>query len=686
MDKLAELRREIDDIDSRIIEQLASRRKLIYQVVNEKKIHNESIRNPHREEEILSRLIGLGKIKGLDAHFVTKVFHEIIDDSLRSQEYVLLNGDRTKSDVIRVAYQGIEGAYSQIAAKRFFSRNLDTTELVGCLTFEETIEAVQKGRTDYGFLPIENTTAGSINKVYDLLSRASLSIVGEEILPVEHCLLALEDVPLNRIRRILSHPEALAQCSKFLSELEDCRSEYYTDTAMAVQKVKEDRDLSQAAIASEEAGKKYGLEVIRRNLADQRDNYTRFLVVATKPIHVDKRIPCKTSLIIATSHVAGALLRALNALHRHKINMTKLESRPRPGTPFQYLFYLDFEGNRAADHVQKALEELRAETTFLKVLGSYPMQERSKTAPPLAAYLTRLEEDSKTSLSNAASRMASTVSYRLASRITKSRDTTIEVKGVPIGGEHFAMIAGPSVVESHEQVYACARQVKEAGGRILRGGCFKPRMSPQGFQGLGFEGLLLLAEAGRDFDLPIVTEVLSPDDVEKVAELSDILQIGARNMQNFSLLKAVGQIDCPAILKRGMMATLDEFLNAAEYILGHGNQQVILCERGIRTFETSTRSTLDLGAIPILKRLTHLPIIVDPSHAAGQRDLVPSLALAAYAVGPHGLMVEIHPKPEEALSDGPQALRFPEFADLMRIINAKIVEIQKQGTQESDKI
>ncbi len=260
------------------------------------------------------------------------------------------------------------------------------------------------------------------------------------------------------------------------------------------------------------------------------------------------------------------------------------------------------------------------------------------------------------------------MSYKLASRETKPKDTVLEVRGVSIGGADFVMIAGPCAVESREQIMACARQVKEAGGHILRGGCFKPRTSPYSFQGLGFEGLELLAEAGREFDLPVVTEVLSPDDVERIAEASDVLQIGARNMQNFSLLKAVGQVSCPVVLKRGMMATLDEFLNAAEYILGHGNQQVILCERGIRTFETSTRATLDLGAVPILKRMTHLPIIVDPSHAAGRRELVPSLALAAHAVGPHGMMVEIHPHPERALSDGPQALRFPDFVELMRCI------------------
>jgi chorismate mutase / prephenate dehydratase len=223
-------------------------------------------------------------------------------------------------------------------------------------------------------------------------------------------------------------------------------------------------------------------------------------------------------------------------------------------------------------------------------------------------------------------------------------------------------------VESREQIRTCARFIKENGGVMLRGGCFKPRTSPYSFQGLGMEGLELLAEAGEEFELPIVTEVLSPSDVEAVARYADILQIGARNMQNFSLLNEAGRMNRPILLKRGMMATLDEFLNAAEYILDRGNHQVILCERGIRTFETSTRNTLDLGSIPIIRRLTHLPILVDPSHAAGKRDLVIPLALAAHAVGPHGLMVEIHPEPEKALSDGPQALRFPDFAELMHTI------------------
>ncbi|MCB0339282.1 MAG: 3-deoxy-7-phosphoheptulonate synthase [Bdellovibrionales bacterium] len=256
--------------------------------------------------------------------------------------------------------------------------------------------------------------------------------------------------------------------------------------------------------------------------------------------------------------------------------------------------------------------------------------------------------------------------YHLASREHKNEDTIINVRDVKIGGDNFTVIAGPCSVESREQILACARHAKESGAQILRGGCFKPRTSPYSFQGLGFEGLDLLVEAGRVYDMPVITEVLSPEDVEPVAEKADILQIGARNMQNFTLLTAVGRVHRPVMLKRGLMSSIDELLHAAEYILAQGNQQVFLCERGIRTFETATRNTLDLSAIPILRKETHLPVLVDPSHAAGERDLVIPLARAGKAIGAHGIMVEFHPEPEKALSDGPQALRFPQFTDLMR--------------------
>jgi len=263
--------------------------------------------------------------------------------------------------------------------------------------------------------------------------------------------------------------------------------------------------------------------------------------------------------------------------------------------------------------------------------------------------------------------------YKLVSLETSPEPTVIQVRGRRIGGEHFGLIAGPCTVESREQTLATARAVHAAGASMLRGGAFKPRTSPYSFRGLGAEALEILAEAREETGLPLVTELLDPRHIELVAETADVIQIGARNMQNFLLLSEVGRADKPVLLKRGPSASIDELLMAAEYIVKEGNPRVILCERGIRTFESATRFTLDIGAVPVLKERTHLPVIVDPSHAAGRRELVPALARAAVAAGADGIIVEAHPHPEEALCDAPQLIHtadFPSFAGEVRALAA----------------
>src|SRR5271170_1916394 len=252
--------------------------------------------------------------------------------------------------------------------------------------------------------------------------------------------------------------------------------------------------------------------------------------------------------------------------------------------------------------------------------------------------------------------------YKLASaQITHGERTVLDISGRKVGGDNFALIAGPCTVETREQTLQTARVVRDAGATLLRGGAYKPRTSPYAFQGLGQEGLRLLAEAKAETSLPVVTELMDIGDLEPVLEVADVIQIGARNMQNYPLLAEVGRSGCPALLKRGLSSTLDELLMAAEYILKEGNPNVMLCERGIRTFETAYRFTLDLMAVPVLKQLSHLPVVVDPSHAAGRRDLVEPLSLAA--AGADGIIVEVHPNPDEAICDGPQALRADEFAE-----------------------
>lgn len=255
--------------------------------------------------------------------------------------------------------------------------------------------------------------------------------------------------------------------------------------------------------------------------------------------------------------------------------------------------------------------------------------------------------------------------YKFVSKEFREGRTIVRVNGTAIGGDTFVVVAGPCSVESEEQILETAAGVAAAGATLLRGGAYKPRSSPYEFQGLGVKGLKLLAKAKRETGLGIVTEILSEHDVSIVAEYADMLQVGARNMQNFALLKALGRCGRPVLLKRGLSATIKELLMSAEYVVAHGNPHVVLCERGIRTFETATRNTCDISAIPVLNELTHLPVMLDPSHAAGKRSLVPALARAAAAAGADGILVEVHPHPEQALSDGAQSLNIPGFRSLM---------------------
>jgi 3-deoxy-7-phosphoheptulonate synthase len=319
-------------------------------------------------------------------------------------------------------------------------------------------------------------------------------------------------------------------------------------------------------------------------------------------------------------------------------------------------------------HKDATPEQIRAVSDRIRELGYRPheMPGAQRTAICITGNKGPVDPALFTRFAGVADAVPISQPYKLVSRETKSEPTVIEVRGVKIGGGPFRVMAGPCSVESRAQVLSTAEHVKKHGAHILRGGAFKPRTSPYEFQGLKEDGLRLLAEARDLTGMPIITEVKDVETLSLVAEFADVLQIGARNMQNFSLLERVGELGKPVMLKRGLSSTVKEWLMAAEYIMARGNRSVILCERGIRTFETLTRNTLDLGVLPLLRAITHLPIVVDPSHGTGVAKAVTPLARAAAALGVDGIMVEVHPEPAKALSDGPQALTFPMFEEMMR--------------------
>jgi len=660
-DSLHSLRTQLDDVDARVIQALAERQQLVSDVAALKNDPTLPLQDQQRERELLARVGELAKEHGLDSYFVESLYRRILSHSVRFQAEHQTSV--APKNVTTVSYQGIEACYSHIAARSYFAAAGSNVRLHGYRSFGAAIEALVRGDADIAFLPIENSLTGSINETYDLLNSAKLHIIGEEVLRVEHCLLAIEQVPLGMIRRISSHPQALAQCAAFIESLEECQKEIADDTAKAAMDVAESGDLSRAAIASEEAGTRYGLQVIKRNVAQKRENFTRFVAIARELRKADPRLPHKTSLLLTTRHEKGALAQCLDALARHDVSLTKLESRPSAEQPWQYLFYIDHEGGLHEAHVEAALKELKQYAEDVRVLGSY--------ARSGAGLAVDLQPEPRPTLEpvRAAKNGSSTPApvpenspYRLTARSLRASDSAVAINGIEIGGDApFAVIAGPCSVESREQIMACAKAVHEAGGKLLRGGCFKPRTSTYDFQGLGFDGLTILHEAARTYGLAVVTEVLHPADVDAISREADVLQIGARNMQNFALLKTVGKARLPVLLKRGLMASIDEWLAAAEYIMAEGNRRVILCERGIRTFETATRNTLDLSAVPVVRERTHLPIIVDPSHAVGRSEWVAPLTRAARAVGAHGVMIEIHPDPASALSDGRQSLDLESF-------------------------
>jgi len=671
MDPLARTRDEIDRLDREFLLLLAQRMKVVREIGSLKgRDPAAPLRDETRERAVFEAWMREADKLGLSGYFAGRVLREILNWSRRDQERFLERSSTSRpAPAVKVAYQGVPACYSDLAITKIFAtRDVQSLERVGRKTFVAAMDALEAGEVQYALLPIENTIAGSINEVYDLVARRNVSIVGEEVWPVEHCLVGVPGAVLEQVRIVRSHPVALQQCQRFLDTLASVTAESSYDTAGAAESVAQARDARVAAIASEEAAAQYGLAVLAREIADERVNLTRFLLIARSAEPVDARQPAKTSLVFAVNHRRGALLECLAAFNDQGISLTKLESRPQPATPWEYLFYVDFEGHVTDERVQTALNVLRQHTNHLKVLGSYPRRTESvleRVPPPMLISTIEavepLEAESPVELAAAAScpaepKPAANPNLKLTGLREHGDRTQVDVSGVVFGGERFVLIAGPCAVENRAQMLDSAALAKAGGARMLRGGAFKPRTSPYAFQGLGFAGVDLLVEAGHAFELPVVTEVLRPEDVEKIAETADMLQIGARNMQNFSLLREVGRARRPVLLKRGMSATIEELLLAAEYIMAGGNNRVILCERGIRTFETATRNTLDISAVPVLRSRTHLPVIVDPSHAAGRRDLVVPLALASAAVGADGLIIEAHPRPAEAMCDKDQAL------------------------------
>src|SRR5580765_712100 len=560
---------------------------------------------------------------------------------------------------MRVAIQGSYGSFSEAAARRRWP----DLEALPCRDVKDVVAAVRESRASAGCLPIENSLIGSVTTTYDLLHEAfgdgTLHLTHEILHPVHHTIMALPGAPLSGIRRVLSHPVALGQCRVWLSEhLPDAELVSAWDTAGSAEIVAQEKNLVLAAIAARPAADAHGLVPLAERIEDDPTNQTRFLTFTRAELADSLRSPgpsrYKTSLIVLVDHKPGMLALTLQAFGARGVNLMALQSRPERSAPWTYRFYVDVEGAADDPRVAEALEEIEALAAQLIVLGSYEAwTEGSRLSVPVPPPAHRVEKPA----------------IQLVDRRRHPDGSVVSVLDVRFGAESPVLIAGPCSVESEAMILETAAAVAQAGGDMLRGGAYKPRTSPYDFQGLGVKGLRYLADARERTGLPVVTEVLSWEEVAVVGHFADMLQIGARNMQNFTLLRAASRSGKPILLKRGAGATIEEWLMAAEYILAEGNPNVVMCERGIRTFERATRHTLDLNAVAMLLERTHLPVIVDPSHAAGVRSLVTPLSLGSLAVGACGLIVEVHPDPASAMSDGAQSLDIQMFAELARQVH-----------------
>jgi chorismate mutase/prephenate dehydratase len=671
--KIKSLREKINSIDSNLLELLSERRKLALEVIKAKDFDGKPIRDRTREKELLNRLVRIGKENGLDTHFVTKLFHDIIEDSIRTQQLYLhrLGAemiDEKKPSALKIAIQGIEGSYSYLAANKFFSGRKIELSFFSKDRFEEVIQSVESEEADFAFLPVENTTSGAVNEVYDLLLETRLSIVGEEEFHVKHCLVSKEDIQIGSITKIYAHYQAAAQCSKFLASLPHVTLEYFADTAMSARKLYSEDMKGTAAISSEEAAHLFNLKIIRSGIANQPGNFTRFLAAARKGIDIDLRIPAKTSLIMATAHKAGSLVEALGIFKKFEVNMTKLQSRPILGNPWDEMFYLDFQGNIKEPKIIRLLDELGKHTRFFKILGCYPTKENDRTK--IDNLLQQLEDAGNNETEGSARVSAPVKSgYKFVGRDYKPQDTIIKVKDVTIGGDVFTIFAGPHFVKSRQQILSCAREASENQIGILAGGSFTTDIPAEKFDGVSREALNNLNEAGESYGLPLMIEVNLPEHVKIAAKLCDIIKIGPSNMSNYSLLSEAGKIHRPILIYRDPVSSREEFLNSAEYLMSHGNRQIILCESGIRTFESTKRWTLDLSGIPVLRSITHLPIVIDPMNSVTEIDNILPLLKASVALGAAGAVVEFEAESEKRDEERAFTLNVSEFRNMMKEIS-----------------
>ncbi|MDT3318428.1 chorismate mutase [Shewanella sp. SP1S2-4] len=615
---LNQTREQITNLDNELLALLAERRRLSLEVARSKEVDVRPIRDTQREKELLARLVKEGREKGLDAHYVISLYQSIIEDSVLNQQAYLHGraNPETQKQQYCIAYLGARGSYSYLAATRYCQRRQVEMLDLGCQSFDEIVQAVESGHADYGFLPIENTSSGSINEVYDVLQHTSLSIVGETTIEVSHCLLGKAGSKLADIKTVYAHPQPISQCSRYLSQHKDLRLEYCSSSAEAMDKVNQSPDNSAAAIGSAEGGALYQLESIEAGLANQKINQSRFIVVARKAVAVPEQLPAKTTLIMATGQKAGALVEALLVLKAHQLNMSKLESRPIPGTPWEEMFYLDIDANISSESMQAGLKQLERITRFIKVLGCYPCE----TVKPTQLSNSQLLIEPSTSKDQVISENDANTSPVRYSKAYKEQASEINCGAMTIGAGHVGAIAQITLNNdiSHLALSAFEQQVKQ----LKEAGFQAVLLNAVNQVAMAEVTLAKLRQILHQYGLVCIIAIEQEADMPLAVQHADMLFLAGKQMFNQTLLIQAGTLPVPLILERNDMASFEELLTATEIILSQGNQQLILCDSGIRTLNNANLPSLDLASLIQIKATSHLPILINPSYAVSDDALL----------------------------------------------------------------
>lgn len=650
---LLDIRDGISELDERLLDILAKRRKFSLAVAKAKQSINKPLRDQDRERELLESLIKEASVLGLDSRYITKVFTTIIEDSVRyQQEYLqsLITPDTKSSQKKSIAVLGGKGAYSYLAANKFFSSS--ENQYTACATFREIIDNVENGNAEYGVIPIENTTTGGITEVYDLLLQSKLSIIGEEKFRINHCLVARAGIQLTDIRSIVAHPQAGQQCSENVAKLLSAKIRLVESTAHALEIAADESIPDTAAISSEQAADLFGLKVLKKNLANQNKNYTRFLVLAKNAIKVSPSVQCKTTIALSTGQKPGSLAQVLTLFQSAQIPLSKLESRPIPEKAWEQMFYIDLEGNIGSPHVAATISSLTDICRYLRIFGSYPTDDISAT------------QVSPGHLANAS--LARDNFSRLTSEVPNTLTTTkitdnnvINLDGNLIGDGQFVVIAQPSTIESQAQINRYAKHASESGINLLNVG-------PHGLSSVKTElskshRIELLHKACEFNNLSIISEIKNLEEIENSMQIAAALKVHSSCLLDYSLLETIGKLDVPILLCCDDQKSLKPLFKAAQFVRSQGNLQVVVCLSGLSSIQTGSKPQLDLHSIIEIKQHSQLSVIVDLTDYPASSEHITPLSLAVKAAGADGILINFGERQNEE-SD---CLEFNQVTQLM---------------------